>query len=133
MVLNEMAAEALAARGFEDLRPALLAVGQHIGEGGSRITELAERAMLTKATVVYIVNELEQLGYVTRRPDPADGRAKLVVATDRARRAEAAARDALVEIRAAWAELVGPENLATLEAELRRLRAALWPSEPGAG
>jgi hypothetical protein len=35
---------------------------------------------------------------------------------------------AIGEIRDAWAALVGDEALATLETELRRLRAALWPA-----
>jgi len=125
--MNELVARELALRGFEDLRPALLAVGQLLRAEGSRVTELAERSMLTKATVVYLVDELEALGYVTRRPDPADGRAKLVVPTARALEAEQAGREAIAEIRDAWAQLMGEQELAELEAGLRRLRAALWP------
>ena len=90
---------------------------------------LAARALLTKATVVHAVDELERLGYVVRRPDPADGRAKLVMPTDRALAAERAARQAISDIRDAWAELVGEQELAALEAGLRRLRAALWPPQ----
>jgi len=127
LVMNELVAGQLGRRGFADLRPALLAVGQHVQASGSRITELAERAMLTKATVVYLVDELERLGYVTRRPDPADGRAKLIVPTERAIAAERAARIAVSEIRDAWADLIGEDSMAMLEAELRSLRAALWP------
>ena len=127
MVMQELVAEELARRGFADLRPALLAVGQHVGPDGTRITELAERAWLSKATVVHAVDELERLGYVTRQPDPSDGRAKLVVATARAHAAERAAREAVAAIRDAWAEVVGEQEIAALEAGLRRLRAALWP------
>jgi len=127
LIVNELVAEELAVRGFADLRPALLAVGQHVQATGSRVTELAERSMLTKATVVYLVDELERLGYVTRQPDPADGRAKLVVPTERAAEAEAAARAAVSDIRDAWAVLIGQEEMATLETELRRLRTVLWP------
>ena len=83
--------------------------------------------MLTKATVVYLVDELERLGYVTRQADPADGRAKLVVPTERSAEAETAARAAINDIRDAWAVLIGQEAMATLETELRRLRTALWP------
>ena len=125
-LLQEIAAEELVRRGFDDLRPALLAVAQHIGPHGTRITELAERALLTKATVVYAVDELERLGYVTREPDPSDGRAKLVVSTPRAREAERTVRELAVEIRDRWAELMGEAEMAALEAGLRRLRAALW-------
>src|SRR5262245_60245524 len=127
LVMQGLGADELARRGFDDLRRALLAVGQHVGPDGTRITELAERAWLTKATVVHAVDELERLGYVTREPDPTDGRAKLVKATARAREAELVAREAIAEIRAAWAELMGEREMAALEAGLRRLRAALWP------
>jgi DNA-binding MarR family transcriptional regulator len=124
---QEIVAAELARRGFGDLRPALLAVAQHVGADGTRITELAERALLTKATVVHAVDELERLGYVTREPDPTDRRAKLVMPTRRMREGERAAREAIAAIRAAWAELIGEGEMAALEAGLRRLRAALWP------
>ncbi|HKT83801.1 MAG TPA: MarR family transcriptional regulator [Solirubrobacterales bacterium] len=131
LVMQQLVADELVRRGFADLRPALLAVGQHVGAEGTRITELAARAWLTKATVVHAVDELERLGYVTREPDPSDRRAKLVVPTPRAREAEEVAREAIADIRATWAELIGREEMDALEAGLRRLRAALWP--PGEG
>ena len=124
---QQLVAEELARRGFGDLRPALLAVAQHVGFEGTRITELAARAWLTKATVVHAVDELERLGYVTREPDPTDRRAKLVKMTDRAREAEAVGRQVIAELRDAWAELIGESEMAALEAGLRRLRRALWP------
>jgi len=126
-VLQDLVAQEVARRGFEDLRPALLAVGQHVRADGSRVTELAELSMLTKPTVVHMVDELERLGYVERRPDPTDGRAKLVVLTERGREAEAAGREAIAQIRDAWAELIGERSMARLEADLRTLREALWP------
>jgi DNA-binding MarR family transcriptional regulator len=73
------------------------------------------------------VDELERLGYVTREPDPTDRRAKLVKMTDRAREAEAAGRQVIADLRDAWAELIGADEMAELEAGLRRLRSALWP------
>lgn len=127
LAMQQLVAEELARRGFGDLRPALLAVGQHVGAEGTRVTELAARAWLTKATVVHAVDELERLGYVTREPDPADRRAKLVVATPRAREAEQVARGVIADVRGAWAELIGGEEMDALEAGLRKLRAALWP------
>ncbi len=129
LVLGELIAEELARRGLADLRPALLAVGAHLRAEGVRITELAERAQLTKATVVHTVDELERLGYARRVPDPSDGRAKLVVPTERALTAERAGREAIADVRAAWAQLLGEEEMQRLETSLRRLRAALWPAE----
>ena len=129
LAMQELVAEELARRGFADLRPALLAVAQHVGANGTRVTELAGRAWLTKATVVHAVDELERLGYVTRRPDPTDRRAKLVMSTARARKAEQVAREAIADIRDAWAELIGEDEMDALEAGLRRLRGALWSQD----
>lgn len=126
---QQLIADELARRGFADLRPALLAVAQHVGADGTRVTELAARAWLTKATVVHAVDELERLGYVTREPDPTDRRAKLVRPTARAREAEQVARAAIAEIRDAWATLIGEQEMIELEVGLRRLRGALWRDE----
>lgn len=127
--MQQLVAEELARRGYGDLRPALLAVGQHVSAEGTRITEIAARAWLTKATVVHAVDELERLGYATREPDPTDGRAKLVRATARAHAAERVAREAIADIRADWATRIGEQEMDELEAGLRRLRAVLWPAE----
>src|SRR5260370_14773669 len=73
----------LAAAGFDDLRPAHTAVFQHIEAGGSRLTDLAERAQITKQSMGYLVDDLEQRGYLERRPDPSDRRAAPLSLTDR--------------------------------------------------
>jgi DNA-binding MarR family transcriptional regulator len=46
-----------------------------------RMQDLAARAVLSRTRVSRIVGELEQVGYVERRPDPDDGRASLVALT----------------------------------------------------
>jgi DNA-binding MarR family transcriptional regulator len=124
---QEIVAAGLAERGYGDLRPTLLAVAQHLRAEGSRVTELAERSLLSKATVVGIVDELVELGYVTRAPDPSDGRAKLVVPTKRGLDAEQVGRELIAQLRDEWAELIGRREMERLEAGLRKLRAALWP------
>jgi DNA-binding MarR family transcriptional regulator len=129
LAIGAIVARELAANGFADLRPALLAVGQHVREEGSRITELAERAQLTKPTVVHAVDELVRLGYARRVPDPSDGRAKLVVMTKRGLDAERAGREAIAALRDAWAKALGEREMERLEELLRRLRAAVWPAE----
>ena len=47
--------------------------------------------------------------------------------TERGLEAEAAGREAIAEIRDAWAALIGEPTMARLESDLRRLRNALWP------
>jgi DNA-binding MarR family transcriptional regulator len=125
--LNARLNAAVAARGFDDARPALSVVFQHVRDDGSRVTEIAERAQLTKQTVVYLVNELERLGYVERVPDPADGRAKLVRPTERGHAAVAEARRVAAELEAEWTALIGRRRMGELRAGLEALHDALWP------
>ena len=62
-------------------RPAHSAVFAQIDPKGSRLTELARRANMSPQAMGELVDELEQLGYVARRPDPTDRRAKLITLT----------------------------------------------------
>lgn len=127
LAINELVSETLADRGFEGFRPSHGTIGQHIGDSGSRVTELAVLAQVSKPTVVYLVDDLERLGYVERRPDPSDGRAKLVCLTERGIRAQRQAREIVADIERDWSELVGERSFAALRAELERLHDALWP------
>jgi DNA-binding MarR family transcriptional regulator len=61
------------------------AVIAHLDEEGARATELARRSGRHKQVIGRIVDELETLGYVERRPEEGDRRAKLVVPTKRGR------------------------------------------------
>ncbi|WP_033289694.1 MarR family winged helix-turn-helix transcriptional regulator [Amycolatopsis jejuensis] len=74
---------ALAADGFADLSPRHGAVLAYLGPDGSRATELARLSGQRKQVIGVVVDELETLGYVERRPDPGDRRAKLVCPTAR--------------------------------------------------
>ena len=52
----------LAAAGFADLRPAHFSVFQHLPADGARVTDLAERAQITKQSMGYLVDHLEERG-----------------------------------------------------------------------
>src|SRR5438132_8204940 len=88
----------LPAAGFTDLRPAHFVVFQHIQPTGSRLTELAELAQITKQSMGYLVDDLEQRGYVERVPDPRDGRARPVRLTARGWELDHAARAIMAPI-----------------------------------
>ncbi|HWD01578.1 MAG TPA: MarR family winged helix-turn-helix transcriptional regulator [Amycolatopsis sp.] len=73
----------LAAQGFDDLHPRHGAVLAYLDTDGVRATELSRLSGQHKQVIGTMIDELEALGYVRRRPDPADRRAKLVCPTDR--------------------------------------------------
>ena len=66
-------------------KPAHSAVFSQIDPDGSRLTDLARRANMSPQAMGELVDELEDLGYVVRRPDPTDRRAKLIVLTKKGR------------------------------------------------
>src|SRR4051812_21713187 len=76
----------LHALGFGDLRPAHYAVFQSLVPQGSRLTELAERAGMTKQSMGYLVDYLEDHGYLRRVPDPQDQRAQVIRTTAKAKK-----------------------------------------------
>ena len=130
VLLNSRVVARLAEGGHEDVRPVHSAVFEHLDETGTTVTVLAERANMTKQAMAELVVHLETHGYVTREPDPADRRAKLVRPTDRGREAVAIAQEFVPQLEA-WAnELIGADRTTALQADLRTLRAALRRS-PG--
>src|SRR5262245_661878 len=101
--------------GFE----ATLAQGRlvaRIGPDGTRLTELAESAQVTKQTAGSLVDQLEAAGYVERVPDPTDARARLVRIAPKGLEAQATAREVEAEITAEWKGHLGKQDMA----ELRR-------------
>jgi len=97
----------LRAKGFTDLRPAHFVVFQHIHPEGSRITELAERAQMTKQSMSELVNYLEARGYLERQPDPKDRRASIVRLSNKGEALNHAAREVLQDIENEWSSQIG--------------------------
>jgi DNA-binding MarR family transcriptional regulator len=82
----------LADEGFADSRFADGVVFQHLVAGPVTISTLAEKLGVTQQAASKSVADLWTRGYVSRRPDPADARARIVVLTDRGQAVIAAAR-----------------------------------------
>jgi len=112
-------------RGYTDLREPHMHVFGNVGIDGIRLTELAARAQLGLATMSELVTELERLGYLERRPDPADGRARLIYPTSRGRQLLDDAGDRVAEIEQHWAEVVGREEFERTCRVLARLLGTL--------
>jgi DNA-binding MarR family transcriptional regulator len=111
----------LAAAGFDDLRPAHTVVFQHIEADGSRLTELADRAQITKQSMGYLVDYLEGRGYVERRDDPTDRRATLICLTERGWEQVRAALAIIASIEKEWTGRLGKRRMEDLRSALAEL------------
>ena len=119
--------EGLAAAGFDDVTPAQARVFQRIAPGGSRLTELAAQAGITKQSAGFLIDQLEHGGYVERVPDPADGRARLVRVADRGARSVEASRGIVAQVEAEWTAHLGERRMAQLRRILTDLREITDP------
>ena len=119
--------EALRTAGFDDLTLAQCRIAQRLSPDGIRVTDLAEHARVTKQTAGALVDELEDNGYVARRPDPADARARLVVLTARGEKLCAAAAAEVVMIEDEWRRHLGAKAFAELRAALVSVREITDP------
>ena len=107
--------------GNRDIREAHLQVFGAIDWTGTRLTELAVRSNMTRPSMSELVDDLQRLGYLERRPDPSDGRAKLICPTRKGRRLLVQALRAVEEIERGYADAVGTERFEALTSTLRAL------------
>jgi DNA-binding MarR family transcriptional regulator len=105
--------------GFDDIVPRHGAVLAYLRPEGVRATDLARLSGQLKQVVGAIVDDLEALGYVRRKPDPADRRAKLVVPTARGRRQMDAADSIMADIMNRHAHNLGAVKFRRFVADFR--------------
>jgi DNA-binding MarR family transcriptional regulator len=113
--------------GFDDWTLAQARVFQRITPDGSRLTELADQAQMSKQSAGVLVDQLERLGYVRRVLDPTDGRARLIVIEERGRRAAEVAMATSAEILSEWTAFLGTRNFTLLHQILDQLREITDP------
>jgi len=80
------------------------------------------RALITKQTAGFLVDQLERAGYVRRVPDPRDARARLVQIAERGRAAVEVARQTEAKVEAEWTAYLGEQATTQLRHALARLR-----------
>lgn len=122
----------LAEQGHPELRPRHGAVLAYLDEDGTRATELAALSGRHKQVIGTLVDELLDLGYVERRPDPTDRRAKLVVPTARGRDQMARSDAIVAAIERRCADRVGEDDYAVFRRVFRAVATTLaaTTSEP---
>jgi len=123
----ELAARGEGSTGTEGIRPAHLQVFGVIKAEGTRLTDLAASAGMTLSSMAELVDGLEQLGYVERRRDSRDGRAKLVLLTESGWRAIRQGQRVIAQIEADWGAALGGDRFESLCQDLQTLVDLLDP------
>ena len=101
----------LAAR--QQVSAAHIHITRHLSQNGSRLTELAERAGMTKQAMGTLVDQCEAWGLVVRAPDPLDARARRVMFTADGLAWLQAFRNAVAQAEAEFRQSVG-DDVATV-------------------
>jgi DNA-binding MarR family transcriptional regulator len=78
---HRAALQAVQTKGHRELTLAHTQILPHIARQGSRLTEIAAAAEMTKQSASELIASLEALGYLRRETDPADRRAQRVMFT----------------------------------------------------
>jgi DNA-binding MarR family transcriptional regulator len=118
----------LESAGYSDIRPTHGCVFRFIREEPLRLTELASLAGMTKQSIGEVIDNLVQLDYVKRVPDPQDRRAKLICLTKRGEEAQKTGRRLFDKVEQRWAERYGPDRIAQLRDLLEEIAATESPS-----
>ncbi|MFC7598062.1 MarR family winged helix-turn-helix transcriptional regulator [Terrabacter sp. GCM10028922] len=119
--------EAMRRAGVHDVTVAQGRIAARIGPNGTRLTELAEQAQVSKQTATALVDRLEAAGYVERVPDPSDGRARLVRFTARGESLLPIARAEEMQVESEWEAHVGTRRMRELRETLTLLREITDP------
>jgi DNA-binding MarR family transcriptional regulator len=98
----------LAEEGYGEITPSHGLVFQYTEDDGSRITELASRAGMTKQSMSALVYQLENTGYLKRKGDPRDARAVLFTFTPKGQALKTKAQQLNYEFEKKWEQVLGP-------------------------
>jgi DNA-binding MarR family transcriptional regulator len=120
LMLSRQVAEGAAGAGHP-VKPSHSAVFGQISGDGLRLSDLARGANMTPQAMGELVDELEGLGYVVRKPDPTDRRAKLISLTELGQRCVAAGVDTIADIERHITDALGARG----HRELRRMLLTL--------
>lgn len=96
---------------------------------GSRQLDIAQRMGIEPMTLSTYLDRLQSLGFIERRPDPSDRRAKLIYTTQAADALIGNIRDEQVELMHHVTSGIGEQDLEAMREKLKRLRANLFALE----
>jgi DNA-binding MarR family transcriptional regulator len=120
-ILADEATAELAARGYEEIRPAQEFALQAILSGADNASDLGRRMSVTKQAAAKTIAALEERNYVGREPDPADKRRLRLYVTDHGLAMLREGEEIFDKLRGQWEEEVGAAALSQVEITLRQL------------
>ncbi|MCX7888121.1 MAG: MarR family transcriptional regulator [Rhodobacteraceae bacterium] len=112
------------ARGITGMMPAYPRLLGNLDTEGTRLGALARKMGVTRQAVAQLAQEVERAGFVTRKPDPEDGRGVIVAFTAEGRRALSVAIETIAAIEADFAAVIGDDALVRLKADMAAILAA---------
>ncbi|MFA1240612.1 MarR family winged helix-turn-helix transcriptional regulator [Serratia odorifera] len=116
---------ALDKAGYTDIRPSHSNVFAFTPSEGITVSALTKFAKVRKQSITQAVEELEKLGYVERRPDPTDRRARLIFLTERGQGVRPIAIATGQQVQAQWAKAMGEQDIDALTLLLQKLVSTL--------
>ena len=108
-------------RGFNDISPSHGWIFHNTKEEGSRITELAAIAKITKQSMSALAAHLENSGYVKKKMDPSDKRAWLVVLTAKGKKVKEIGQEINFLFEKKWEQKLGKKDYMLFRQLLIRL------------
>lgn len=116
--------ELLNEQGLAQVLPSHINATRHLEASGTRLTELARRAGMTKQSMAELVAQLEKQGLVFRTLDPSDARARLIQFTPLGLTWLEAFRLAVEQAEAELAARLGAEVIDEMKVGLKHISSA---------
>jgi DNA-binding MarR family transcriptional regulator len=110
----------VAEAGFDDVRPVHGFAFARLSDAPATTAQLAEHLGITKQATSELVQHLVDGGYLSRIPDPTDGRARLLVLTARGQDCTRAAQSAASRTVESWEQRLSPGQKEALRDALAR-------------
>jgi DNA-binding MarR family transcriptional regulator len=121
--------DGVVADGYDDLNAAHVALFRYPGLDGQRPSDLAGQLQITRQSINDLLGHLESCGYITRRADAADGRARVVRLTAKGRRLEEAVTRQAQAAELHISEFLGPPRFAQFREALEELASHLTEND----